>query len=140
MDQAGTFGKIDREWESQISSAFDQTGIQLIIAGSSQAKGRIERLWRTFQDRLIAELSFQGIKTIVDANWFLKEHFIQAYNLQFSVEAEEQESAYRKKCVRRSGSDFLQETSKESHVRERLQLGQRHLGDRRDEETTQEER
>ena len=96
MDQAGIFGKVDREWESQISRAFDQTGIRLIIAGSSQAKGRIERLWRTFQDRLIAELSFHGIKTIVDANWFLKKHFIPAYNLQFSVEAEEQDSAYRK--------------------------------------------
>lgn len=96
MDQAGIFGKVDREWESQISRAFDQTGIRLIIAGSSQAKGRIERLWRTFQDRLIAELSFQGIQTISEANIFLKEHFIPAYNLQFSIEAEEQDSAYRK--------------------------------------------
>lgn len=96
MDQAGIFGKVDREWESQISRAFDQTGIRLILAGSSQAKGRIERLWRTFQDRLIAELAFHGISTMKEANWFLKEHFIPAYNLQFSVEAEEPESAYRK--------------------------------------------
>jgi len=96
MDQAGIFGKVDREWESQISRAFDQTGIRLILAGSSQAKGRIERLWRTFQDRLIAELAFQGITDIIEANWFLKEHFIPDYNLQFSVEAEDPESAYRK--------------------------------------------
>lgn len=96
MDQAGIFGKVDREWESQISRAFDQTGIRLILAGSSQAKGRIERLWRTFQDRLIAELAFQGITDIVEANKFLKEHFIPEYNLKFSIEAEEQESAYRK--------------------------------------------
>ncbi len=96
MDQAGIFGKVDREWESQISRAFDQTGIRLILAGSSQAKGRIERLSRTFQDRLIAELAFQGITNIVEANIFLKDHFIPSYNLQFSVEAQEQESAYRK--------------------------------------------
>lgn len=96
MDQAGIFGKVDREWESQISRAFEQTGIRLIIAGSSQAKGRIERLWRTFQDRLIAELAFHGITDMTEANWFLKEHFIPAYNLQFGIEAEEQESAYRK--------------------------------------------
>ena len=96
MDQAGIFGKVDREWESQISRAFDQTGIRLILAGSSQAKGRIERLWRTFQDRLIAELAFQGITDMKEANRFLKEHFIPEYNLQFSVEAEDQESAYRK--------------------------------------------
>ena len=45
---------------------------------------------------MIAELAFQGITDIVAANWFLQEHFIPAYNLQFSVEAEDQESAYRK--------------------------------------------
>lgn len=96
MDQAGIYGKKDREWESQISRAFDQTGIQLIIAGSSQAKGRIERLWRTFQDRLVVELEFYNITSFDEANTFLKEVFIPAYNLQFSVDAEDPESAYRK--------------------------------------------
>ncbi len=96
MDQAGIYGKVDREWESQISRAFEQTGIRLILAGSSQAKGRIERLWRTFQDRLVAELEMQSIYDIDDANEFLKKHFIPAYNLQFSVAADEKESAYRK--------------------------------------------
>ena len=96
MDQAGIYGKKDREWESQISRAFDQTGIQLLIAGSSQAKGRIERLWRTFQDRLVAELEFYNIDSFDEANTFLKEVFIPEYNLKFTVEAEEKESAYRK--------------------------------------------
>ncbi len=81
MDQAG---------------AFDQVGIRLILANSPQAKGKIERLWRTFQDRLIAELAFQGITTIEEADAFLKDHFIPSYNLQFGVEAEDSESAYRK--------------------------------------------
>ena len=96
MDQAGIYGKKDREWESQISRAFDQTGIQLIIAGSSQAKGRIERLWRTFQDRLVAELEFYNIVDFEEANKFLKETFIPEYNLQFSIDAEEAKTAYRK--------------------------------------------
>lgn len=96
MDQAGIYGKVEREWESQISRAFAQTGIRLILAGSSQAKGRIERLWRTFQDRLVAELEIQSITKIDEANEFLKQHFIPAYNLQFSVAADEIESAYRK--------------------------------------------
>jgi hypothetical protein len=96
MDQAGIYGKKDREWESQISRAFDQTGIQLIIAGSSQAKGRIERLWRTFQDRLVTELEFYNISSFDEANKFLKEEFIPAYNLQFTVQAQEEEKAYRK--------------------------------------------
>jgi len=96
MDQAGIYGKVDIEYESQISRAFEQTGIRLILAGSSQAKGRIERLWRTFQDRLIAELALQGITEITEANEFLEYTFIPAYNLQFSVPAEEATSAYRK--------------------------------------------
>ena len=96
MDQAGIYGKVDIEWESQISRAFDQVGIRLILAGSSQAKGRIERLWRTFQDRLIAELAFYGITEITEANLFLKNTFIPAYNLQFSVAAENENKAYRK--------------------------------------------
>jgi hypothetical protein len=96
MDQAGIYGKVDREWESQISRAFEQTGIRLILAGSSQAKGRIERLWRTFQDRLIAELAFHSITEMDEANKFLKEIFIPAYNFQFSVPADEETSAYRK--------------------------------------------
>lgn len=96
MDQAGIYGKIDIEWESQISRAFEQTGIRLILASSSQAKGRIERLWRTFQDRLIAELALHGITEIKEANEFLKNNFIPAYNLQFSVPAEEKMTAYRK--------------------------------------------
>ncbi len=96
MDQAGIYGKVDIEWESQISRAFDQVGIRLILAGSSQAKGRIERLWRTFQDRLIAELALHGITEISEANRFLKNNFIPAYNLQFSVPAEVKSPAYRK--------------------------------------------
>jgi transposase len=96
MDEAGIYGKKDREWESQISRAFKQTGIQLILAGSSQAKGRIERLWRTFQDRLVTELEFYDFNTIEEANSYLKNEFIPAYNLQFSVPAEQEESSYRK--------------------------------------------
>lgn len=96
MDQAGAFGKVDIEQESQIGRAFDQVGIRLILANSPQAKGKIERLWRTFQDRLIVELAFQGITTMEEANAFLKDHFIPSYNLQFSVEAEDSVSAFRK--------------------------------------------
>lgn len=96
MDQAGAFGKIDSEQESQIGRAFDQVGIRLILANSPQAKGKIERLWRTFQDRLIVELAFQNITTIEEANTFLKDHFIPSYNLQFAVEAEDSVPAYRK--------------------------------------------
>lgn len=95
MDQAGIYGKLDRDWESQISRAFAQLNIQLILASSPQAKGRVERLFRTLQDRLIAELKFNDVKTIDEANTFLSK-FILSFNEQFSAEASEQEKAYRK--------------------------------------------
>jgi transposase-like protein len=94
MDQAGIYGKLDREWESQISRAFDQVGIRLILASSPQAKGRVERLFRTLQDRLIAELSFYNIKTIGEANEFLK-GFIERFNHQFGIAAQE-DSSFRR--------------------------------------------
>ncbi len=96
MDQAGIYGKIDMDTESQISRAFDQVGIRLILASSSQAKGRIERLWRTFQDRLVAELKLHQIKDIKEANEFLRDHFIPNYNLKFSVQPTDDKKAYRK--------------------------------------------
>jgi len=95
MDQAGIYGKIDRDWESQISRAFLQLNIQLILASSPQAKGRVERLFRTLQDRLIAELSFYNLNTIEEANSFLRS-FIISFNEQFGVSANEEEKAYRK--------------------------------------------
>ena len=96
MDQAGIYGKVNVDSESQISRAFDQTGIKLILASSSQAKGRIERLWKTFQDRLIAELKFYQISTMDDANNFLKTRFIPDYNKKFSVNAASSSKSYRK--------------------------------------------
>lgn len=95
MDQAGIYGKLDREWESQIARAFNQVNIQLILASSPQAKGRIERLFRTLQDRLIAEFKLFDIQTIEEANEYLKKTFIPQFNKQFSVKAEDDEPAYR---------------------------------------------
>jgi transposase len=95
MDQAGIYGKLDREWESQIARAFEQTGIRLILASSPQAKGRVERLFRTLQDRLVSELKFYSISGIEEANEYLKK-FIPMFNERFSVKALETEKAYRK--------------------------------------------
>ena len=96
MDQAGIYGKLDQEWESQIARAFKQLNVQLILASSPQAKGRVERLFRTLQDRLVAELKLHEIRTIDEANKYLKKSFIPYFNNLFSVKAEEEEKAYRK--------------------------------------------
>jgi hypothetical protein len=96
LDGAGYFGKVDRDTETQIGRALEELGCRPLIASSSQAKGRIERLWGTLQDRLIAELRFYQIKTIEEANKFLKEDFIPRFNSQFSVPAREKESKFKK--------------------------------------------
>ena len=53
-------------------------------ASTSQAKGRVERLWKTFQDRLVTEFKLANVKTIEQANTFLK-NYIKKYNKKFSV-------------------------------------------------------
>ena len=66
----------------------------MIYACSPQAKGRIERLWETLQDRLVLELRLAGIKSIKEANAFLP-GFIKRFNARFAVVPREPQSAYR---------------------------------------------
>ena len=69
---------------SQFERAIKELGIEFIHANSPQAKGRIERLFRTFQDRLIKEMRLKGIRTIEEANSFLKT-YLPRYNKRFRV-------------------------------------------------------
>lgn len=95
LDGAGYFGKVDRDVETQIGRALEQIGSKALIAGSSQAKGKIERLWGTLQDRLVSELEYYQITTMEEANKFLKEEFIPKFNAQFSVPPREKESHFK---------------------------------------------
>jgi len=94
MDEAAIFGKRDRDWNSQIARALESLNIKLILAGSPQAKGRVERLFRTLQDRLIAELEFVQIRSIPEANKYLKEIFIPKFNERFSHAPRESKSSF----------------------------------------------
>jgi transposase len=82
--------------ETQIERALKELGINLIIAGSPQAKGRVERLFGTFQDRLISEMRLRSISTKDRANGFLHEEFLADFNRRFTVRAARPGSAYRK--------------------------------------------
>lgn len=96
LDEAGYFGKKDRDQDrTQIGRALETLDSKVIIAGSAQAKGRVERLFGTLQDRLIAELRLNNIKTIPQANLFLKEVFIPAFDKRFSVAARDPKARYR---------------------------------------------
>ena len=76
VDRAGWFGGMKRQYFSQFVRACEELDIRVIYANSPQAKGRIERTWRTFQDRLIPELRLQEIKALKDANEYTQKHFI----------------------------------------------------------------
>lgn len=80
--------------DTQFGRAVKQLGITLIKARSPQAKGRVERLWETLQSRLPIEFALNDITTIDAANTFLS-GYIDEYNAQFAVEAEDSEKAYR---------------------------------------------
>ncbi len=79
---------------TQFGRALEELGIQLILAHSPQAKGRIERLWKTLQDRLVFELHRAGVTTLEEANRFLP-GYLKEFNAQFAVPAAEEETAYR---------------------------------------------
>lgn len=71
--------------KTQYQAMMDELGIELIRAYSSQAKGRVEKLWDTLQNRLITEFKMYKIKTIKQANKFFKK-FIIRFNKRFAVE------------------------------------------------------
>ena len=62
---------------------------------STQGKGRIERLWQTFQDRLISELRLEGISSLEEANKYLHSVFLPKYNQRFNRKPLLEEIAYR---------------------------------------------
>jgi len=96
LDEAGYFGKKDRDQDrTQIGRALETLDSKVLIAGSAQAKGRVERLFGTLQDRLIAELRLNNIRSIPQANRFLKEVFIPNYNKRFGLAPSQPKNRYR---------------------------------------------
>lgn len=75
----------NHELMTQFQRAAKELGIGLISAHSPQAKGRIERLFQTLQDRLVKELRLAGISDVETANKFLEEVFVPEFNRKFAV-------------------------------------------------------
>jgi len=80
---------------TQFARALGELGIRIIYAYSPQAKGRVERKFGVFQDRLCSELRLYNISTLEEANRYLGEKFIPKHNQMFSRSAKEGGSAYR---------------------------------------------
>jgi len=83
-----------REPMSQFERALEELGVRLIHAQSAPAKGRIERLFKTFQDRLVKEMRLRSIKNILDANKFLSQ-YLPVFNKHFSVAPLQSEDLHR---------------------------------------------
>ena len=104
-DRLNVFVRNDPHWtvEEQLRGSQDPThfgrilrelGIGFIAAGSPQAKGRIERLWQTLQDRLVSELRLRGVATLEAANAFLAA-FCADYNRRFTRAPADVTAAWR---------------------------------------------
>jgi transposase len=87
-------GKVDKSKLTQVGRALDRLGVEHIPAYSPQARGRSERLFRTFQGRLVNELRVAGIRTISEANQYLREVFIPRHNAEFARAPADSESAF----------------------------------------------
>lgn len=84
----------DEEYLSQFERAMAELQVKVIHAYSPQAKGRVERLFGTLQDRLVKEMRLKGIKSIEEANMFL-EAYLPVYNSRFAVEPKEKADVHR---------------------------------------------
>lgn len=87
-------GKVSKTQLTQFGRAMKQLGIQMIAAYSPQARGRSERAFQTHQDRLVKELALHGITDINEANRYLAQVYLPAFNAEFKKPALEEGSAF----------------------------------------------
>lgn len=106
MDQHSSLRRNDGFWTleeelrgeqdpTHVGKALKALGIEMIYALSPQAKGRIERLWGTLQDRLVSELRLAGASTAEEANEVL-ERFTPEHNERFAIAPADSQSAWGK--------------------------------------------
>ena len=87
-------GPVAKPVLTQVGRALARLGIEHIPAYSPEARGRSERLNRTFQDRLVNELRVAGITTVAAANRYLHDRFLATYAARFAQSPAEPASAF----------------------------------------------
>jgi hypothetical protein len=85
-----------QEPQTQFGRAMKQLGVELILANSPQAKGRVERMNGVLQDRLVKALRLEGISDMKRANVFLRKKFLPAFDRKFEVKAASEAEVHRK--------------------------------------------
>jgi len=88
-------GRPDYAGQTQFGRALAEFDIKRITAYSPQAKGRVERLFGTLQDRWVKELRLAGVTTMAQANALLRQKLVPAFNRRFTVAAARRRSAHR---------------------------------------------
>ena len=91
--------RVDKQRLTQVGRAMKELGVQMIAAYSPQARGRSERSFGTWQGRLPQELRLAGIRSLEEANRFLRERYIREFNGKFTVKASAPGTAFRR-CSR----------------------------------------
>lgn len=86
----------NKELMTQFGRAMKNLGIELITAHSPEAKGRVERLFGTLQDRLVKEIRLEEVNTPDEGNKFLESIYISKFNSRFSVTPEKEGDIHRK--------------------------------------------
>lgn len=86
---------VSKRAKVHFKQACNRLGIDIITTSIPEAKGRVERCFNTLQDRLVNEMSVLGIKTLLEANKYLKEVFIPRHNQKYGVEPRSPNSYFR---------------------------------------------
>ena len=98
-DHAGHFGqwlsKKEERTDTIIARGLGKLGVEVILAGSPQAKGRVERSFGTAQDRLVREMRVEGVATLEAANRLLADYWVPFWNERFAVEPADPRDAHR---------------------------------------------
>ncbi len=87
-------GKVDYHRRTQVGRALHELGVQMIPAYSPEARGRSERNFSTWQGRLPQELRLRQIRTLDEANQFLREHYVAEFNRRFQVAPAQRGNAF----------------------------------------------
>ena len=87
-------GRVDKGNLTQFGRSMRQVGIEMIPAYSPEARGRSERAFRTHQDRLVKELALAGITEMNEANAYIRDVYLPAFNDEFAVPPEESASMF----------------------------------------------
>jgi len=98
-------GKVDENQVTQLGRALKELGIKMIPAYSPQARGRMERSYRTWQGRLPQELRLRKMTTVEEANSFLRQEYQAEFNRRFAVAAAGKGSAFVR--TRRKDLDWV---------------------------------